>query len=53
MRESVKSDDEIRNGEQLEPIVDRMLAVGMSDPKGPVYLSLPREVLSLQLAKHL
>jgi acetolactate synthase-1/2/3 large subunit len=51
VRESVKWDYELRNGEQLETIVDRMLAVAMSDPKGPVYLSLPREVLSLRLEK--
>ena len=50
-REAVKWDYELRNAEQLETIVDRMIAVSMSDPKGPVYLSLPREVLSLQLAK--
>ena len=48
VRESVKWDYELRNGEQLETIVDRMLTVSMSDPKGPVYLSLPREVLSLE-----
>ena len=51
VRESVKWDYELRNGEQLETIVDRMLTVAMSDPKGPVYLSLPREVLSLKLDK--
>jgi acetolactate synthase-1/2/3 large subunit len=51
VRESVKWDYELRNGEQLETIVDRMLTVSMSDPKGPVYLSLPREVLSLELGK--
>ena len=49
VRESVKWDYELRNGEQLETIVDRMLTVAMSDPKGPVYLSLPREVLSAKL----
>ena len=51
VRESVKWDYELRNAEQLETIVDRMLTVAMSDPKGPVYLSLPREVLSLELDK--
>lgn len=48
-REAVKWDYELRNAEQLEAIVDRMITLSMSDPKGPVYLSLPREVLSLEL----
>ena len=49
-RESVKWDYELRNAEQLETVVDRMLTIAMSDPKGPVYLTLPREVLSRELA---
>ncbi len=49
-RESVKWDYELRNAEQLETVIDRMLSVSMSDPKGPVYLSLPREVLALEIA---
>jgi acetolactate synthase-1/2/3 large subunit len=51
VRESVKWDYELRNAEQLETIVDRMLTVAMSDPKGPVYLSLPREVLARRIEK--
>lgn len=50
-RESVKWDYELRNAEQLETIVDRMISISLSDPKGPVYLSLPREVLSRELEK--
>ncbi len=50
-REAVKWDYELRNAEQLETIVDRMITLSMSDPKGPVYMSLPREVLSLELAE--
>ncbi len=50
-REAAKWDYELRNGEQLETIIDRMLTISMSDPKGPVYLSLPREVLSIEMAK--
>jgi acetolactate synthase-1/2/3 large subunit len=46
VRELVKWDYELRNGEQLETVVDRALAVAASEPKGPVYLSLPREVLA-------
>ena len=30
----------------METIIDRILSVMMSDPMGPAYLSLPREVLS-------
>ena len=46
LRESVKWDYELRNGQQLETIVDRALSIAMSEPMGPVYLSLPREVLA-------
>lgn len=46
LRESAKWDYELRNGQQLETVVDRALAVAMSEPMGPVYLSLPREVLA-------
>ena len=46
-REAAKWDYELRNAEQVETIIDRMLSLTLSDPKGPVYLSLPREVLSI------
>ncbi|MDA0999367.1 MAG: thiamine pyrophosphate-requiring protein [bacterium] len=46
LREFVKWDYELRNFEQLETVVDRALGLAESTPKGPVYLSLPREVLS-------
>jgi acetolactate synthase I/II/III large subunit len=46
VRELVKWDYELRNGRQLETVVDRALAVATSQPAGPVYLSLPREVLA-------
>jgi acetolactate synthase-1/2/3 large subunit len=48
-REAAKWDYELRNGEQLETIIDRMISLSMSDPKGPVYLSLPREVLAIPM----
>ncbi len=48
-REAVKWDYELRNGEQLESVVDRMLSMSMSEPKGPVYMSLPREVLAQEM----
>src|SRR5947209_12273434 len=46
LREFVKWDYELRNGEQLETVVDRALAIAGSEPRGPVYLSLPREVIA-------
>jgi acetolactate synthase-1/2/3 large subunit len=46
VRESVKWDYELRNGAQLETVVDRALTIATSPPAGPVYLSLPREVLA-------
>jgi acetolactate synthase I/II/III large subunit len=45
-REFVKWDYELRNFSQLETVVDRALAITQTEPQGPVYLTLPREVLS-------
>src|SRR2546423_2495203 len=50
LREMVKWDYELRNGAQLETVVDRALTLATSPPEGPVYLSLPREVLAENLA---
>ena len=46
IRELVKWDYELRNAEQLETVVDRALSIAGTEPRGPVYLSLPREVLA-------
>ncbi|NWF53923.1 MAG: thiamine pyrophosphate-requiring protein [Syntrophaceae bacterium] len=46
VREYVKWDYELRCFAQVEKVVDRALNLAMSEPKGPVYLSLPREVLA-------
>ena len=46
LRELVKWDYELRDGVQIEAIVDREMSVAMTEPRGPVYLSLPREVLA-------
>src|SRR4029077_5390937 len=46
LREIVKWDYELRNGTQLETVIDRALSLATSAPEGPVYLSLPREVLA-------
>ena len=51
VREAAKWDYELRNGKQTETIVDRALSVAKSEPTGPVYLSLPREVLAEQLGE--
>jgi len=45
VREWVKWDYELRPGQQPEEIVGRALDIAMSEPKGPVYLCMPREVL--------
>src|SRR3954466_525815 len=49
LRELVKWDYELRNGAQLETVIDRALTLATSPPEGPVYLSLPREVLAEKL----
>ena len=46
LREIVKWEYELRNGRQLETVIDRALSVATTQPGGPVYLSLPREVLA-------
>ena len=46
VREFVKWDYELRSASDLETVVDRALALAHAEPQGPVYLTLPREVLS-------
>ncbi|MBV7482625.1 thiamine pyrophosphate-requiring protein [Bordetella sp. BOR01] len=46
VRELVKWDYELRDGVQLDVVVGRALAIASTYPQGPVYLSLPREVLA-------
>lgn len=45
IREATKWDYELRFAEQVPELVDRAHAIAHSTPSGPVYLSLPREVL--------
>jgi acetolactate synthase I/II/III large subunit len=45
-REFVKWDYELRAGQPADSLVDRALDIAMSEPRGPVYLTLPREVLA-------
>ena len=46
VREWVKWDYELRSGSDLAGVIDRAMAIAESEPKGPVYLTLPREVLA-------
>ena len=50
VRELCKWDYELRNGEQLEAVIDRAIEIATSEPCGPVYLSLPREVMSAKMS---
>ncbi len=45
LREMVKWDYEMKRGDQAGIVVDRAMEMAVSSPQGPVYLSLPREVL--------
>ena len=45
VREACKWDYELRFPEQVPQVIDRAYAIATSTPKGPVYVSLPREVL--------
>lgn len=45
VRESCKWDYELKFPEQITGLLDRAHAIANSTPKGPVYLSLPRETL--------
>lgn len=46
VREFVKWDYELRAGQPVSAVVDRALDLAMTEPRGPVYLTLPREVLA-------
>lgn len=49
LREFTRWDYELRNGEQVEAVVDRALEMALGTPQGPVYLTLPREVLAQKM----
>jgi acetolactate synthase I/II/III large subunit len=49
VREWVKWDYELRSGNDIEAVVDRGFAIAESEPQGPVYLTLPREVMAEEL----
>ncbi|HET7882368.1 MAG TPA: thiamine pyrophosphate-requiring protein [Acetobacteraceae bacterium] len=50
LREMVKWDYEMKRGDQAAAVVDRAMELATTSPKGPVYLSLPREVLGEAVA---
>jgi acetolactate synthase I/II/III large subunit len=45
VREFVKWDYELRTNQNLAAVVSRAFKIAMSEPRGPVYLTLPREWL--------
>ena len=45
LREYVKWDYELRAGQKVGELVERALDIAMSEPRGPVYLHMPRELL--------
>jgi acetolactate synthase-1/2/3 large subunit len=50
LREVVKWDYEMKRGDQAATSVDRAMEIANASPQGPVYLSLPREVLGEVMA---
>ena len=52
LREFVKWDYELRHAEQVETVIDRALAIARSEPQGPVYVTLPREILAADFSKN-
>ena len=52
LREFVKWDYELKHPEQIGAALDRALAIATSEPQGPVYLTLPREILAAPLENH-
>jgi acetolactate synthase I/II/III large subunit len=51
VREAVKWDYELREAGQLEAVVDRAFNITNAEPQGPVYLTLPREVLATEISE--
>src|SRR5690606_10185376 len=46
VREWTKWDYELRAGQNVDEVVARALDIALAEPRGPVYLTLPREVLA-------
>ncbi|HEY8580915.1 MAG TPA: thiamine pyrophosphate-requiring protein [Beijerinckiaceae bacterium] len=45
VREHVKWEYELRDGQPINTLVARAVDIAMTEPRGPVYMTLPREVL--------
>ena len=50
VREFVKWDYELRTNQNMAAVVSRAFKIAMSEPRGPVYLTLPREWLCESLS---
>ena len=50
LREAVKWDFELRHADQVEDVAIRALDIACAPPQGPVYLSLPRELLAQRVS---
>ena len=48
LRETVKWDYELHATQHAGDVVGRALEIAMTEPRGPVYLTLPREVLAME-----
>jgi acetolactate synthase-1/2/3 large subunit len=46
VREYTKWDQELRAYQSVDALIDRAIVIAMSEPRGPVYLTLPRELLA-------
>ena len=51
VREATKWDYELRFPEQIPGLLDRAYVIANSTPKGPVYLSMPREILGQECSE--
>lgn len=51
VRNFVKWDYELRRPEQMGEVITRAFQIAASDPPGPVYLTLPREVLMSEVGE--
>ena len=50
LREFTKWDQELKVASETQSTIDRAMELMMNSPRGPAYLSLPREVLSTMVA---
>jgi len=46
VREFTKWDNELRAGQSVDAMLDRAISIATTEPRGPVYMTLPRELLA-------